>query len=140
MDSSELFLKSIAKLNDKANKKLAEALSANKIEVSPEQLQVLIVLWELESCSQQEIANRVGRERATITRIIDTMEKKKLVKRKASKLDKRANLITLTKQSEEMKEKAMAIKAENNNSLFTDIDGYELNMGQMLLDRILENL
>ncbi len=140
MDSSELFLKSIAKLNDKANKKLAEALSANKIEVSPEQLQVLIVLWELESCSQQEIANRVGRERATITRIIDTMEKKKLVKRKASKLDKRANLITLTKQSEEMKEKALAIKAENNNSLFTDIDGYELNMGQMLLDRILENL
>lgn len=140
MNSNELFLKSIAKLNEKANKKLAEALAANQLDVSPEQLQVLNVLWELESCTQQEIANRVGRERATITRIIDTMEKKKLVKRKASKSDKRSNQITLTKESEAMREKAIAIKTETNNGVFADIDGYELNMAQMLLDRILENL
>lgn len=140
MDSNELFLKSVAKLNEKANKKLAETLVANKLDVSPEQLQVLIVLWEIESCTQQEIANRVGRERATITRIIDTMEKKKLVKRKASKSDKRSNQITLTKHSEAIKEKALAIKSETSSSIFADIDGYELNMAQMLLDRILENL
>lgn len=140
MDSNELFLKSIAKLHEKANKKLAEALATNEIDVSPEQLQVLNVLWEIESCTQQEIANRVGRERATITRIIDTMEKKKLVKRKASKSDKRSNQITLTKESETMREKAFAIKAETSRSIFADIDGYELNMAQMLIDRILENL
>lgn len=139
MNSNELFLKSVAKLNEKANKKLAETLAENELDVSPEQLQVLTVLWELESCTQQEIANRVGRERATITRIIDTMEKKKLVKRKASKSDKRSNQITLTKQSEAMQEKALAIKSETNSSIFADIDGYELNMAQMLLDRILEN-
>lgn len=140
MNSNELFLKSVAKLNEKANKKLAEALAENKLDISPEQLQVLSVLWELESCTQQEIANRVGRERATITRIIDTMEKKKLVKRKASKSDKRSNQITLTKQSEAMQEKALAIKAATSSNIFADIDGYELNMTQMLLDRILENL
>ena len=59
------------------------------LDITIEQWSILYHLW-LEDClSQQELCNRTYRDKPSITRLIDNLEKQKLVKRIASKEDRR---------------------------------------------------
>ena len=72
------------------------------LEITIEQWSILYHLW-LEDClSQQELCNRTFRDKPSITRLIDNLEKQKLVKRTASKEDRRINLVCLTESAKQL--------------------------------------
>lgn len=77
---------------------------------------ILYILWEQEDISIQELSQRSGLANATLTSMLDRMEAKKLVFRKADKHDRRKCLIGLT-------EKARSLKSayENVSKRMTDI-------------------
>lgn len=69
------------------------------LEVTIEQWYVLFQLWENNGLSQQDLCNLNYRDKPNITRLVDNLEKQKLVKRSASKKDRRKNIVTLTEQA-----------------------------------------
>jgi DNA-binding MarR family transcriptional regulator len=53
------------------------------LEITIEQWSILYHLWKEDGLSQQELCNRTFRDKPSITRLIDNLEKQHLVKRVA---------------------------------------------------------
>lgn len=83
----------------------AMLLKQNGFNITPEQLLVLDMLWNQGSMSQQKIADSIGKDKNSVTKLIDALESKDLVSRRRDDSDRRSNTIILT-------EKAKRIKAD----------------------------
>ena len=60
------------------------------------ELAVLAVLGAASPLSQQEAAEQLGIDRTTMVAMVDTLERKDLVQRRRSPLDRRKNIVELT--------------------------------------------
>ena len=68
-------------LNCSLIKYFAKELSRNDINLTPEQYLVMDVLWDAETLSQQAIADIIQKDKNSVTKFIDSLEKKGLVYR-----------------------------------------------------------
>ena len=66
------------------------------IEITCEQWSILVSLWQKDGQTQQEIASQTCKDKTSMTRLIDTMERHGLVKRTANDKDRRQKRIVLT--------------------------------------------
>lgn len=73
--------------------------------LTPPQYAVLHLLWEKDGRPFKEFADFLVCSRATITGIIDTLERKGLVERKMNPEDRRSLLATLTADGRNMQQK-----------------------------------
>lgn len=73
-------------------------------DLTREQWPVLAMLWEEEGVSQNKIGAYLCKDQPTITRIIDRLEKKRLVKRVTNTRDRRAYRIFLTEEGKQLNE------------------------------------
>ena len=62
-------------------------------------------LWKEDGQSQQELCKATFRDKPSITRLVDNLEKLQLVKRVASTNDRRINRIFLTKLAQNSRKK-----------------------------------
>ena len=78
-------------INGMATTAVARRLQKNfrnaGLEITIEQWSILYHLWKEDGLSQQELCTRTFRDKASITRLIDNIEKLGLVERIASKED-----------------------------------------------------
>ena len=77
--------------------------------LTPPQYSVLHLLWERDERPFKEFAEFLQCSRATITGIIDTLERKGLVVRKTNPEDRRSLLATLTDEGRNMQQKTPAL-------------------------------
>lgn len=98
-------------LTGKATAALARRLQRNLkdegISITSEQWTLLYYLWIEEGRTQQELACLTFRDKPSVSRLINNLEKIKLVMRVNDKDDKRSNLIFLTKQGRQLREVCM---------------------------------
>ncbi|MFT4204044.1 MAG: MarR family winged helix-turn-helix transcriptional regulator [Chitinophagaceae bacterium] len=83
-------------LRYRVQKKLAEY---GRSDVTIEMTQVLYYIHFIakdQKTNQQDIADRTGKNKSSVTSLIDNMVKRNLVERKMSPDDRRSNIITLT--------------------------------------------
>ena len=78
--------------------------------LTPPQYSVLHLLWERDERPFKEFADFLQCSRATITGIIDTLERKGLVTRKTNPEDRRSLLATLTDEGRNMQQKTPALE------------------------------
>ena len=78
--------------------------------LTPPQYSVLHLLWERDERPFKEFAEFLQCSRATITGIIDTLERKGLVVRKTNPEDRRSLLATLTDEGRNMQQKTPALE------------------------------
>lgn len=76
--------------------------------VTTEQFNILTQLWYRDGQSQQQIAEVVGRDKTTVSRVLDSMIKRDLIK-KISGSDKRERLIYLTRQGQSIQQHLVGI-------------------------------
>jgi len=94
---------------------------------------ILSVLWDEDNISHGLLAERVSRDKASLSRTLDIMEEKGLVKRIAVVDDKRGSKIVLTKTSKEIKEKAFQVVNEFTNAELKGLSPIEVKeLGRML--------
>src|SRR5678810_1337221 len=96
-------------------RRLQKKFNASAMNLTIEQWSVLYHLWKQDGISQQELCNATFRDKPSITRLVDNLEKLNLVKRVASENDRRINRIYLTKQGQKMEEQAMTMADETLN-------------------------
>lgn len=76
-----------------------------ELELTPTQHLILRQLWEADGQQFKDLAEICNCSRSTITGVIDTMEKKKLVTRELHPSDRRSLLVKLTEKGKALKKK-----------------------------------
>ena len=103
---------------------------------------VLMVLWEKDSQPVNDIAHRLMLETNTVTPLLQRMEKQGLIIRKKGELDKRQQIVSLTKKGCEMEEQAFKLipggMGETLKACPLQIDDYRHLASE--LDAIIETL
>lgn len=127
------------KVSTAINRKLSRKFRTNGLDITPEQWTVLIFLWEKDGVTQQELCNATFKDKPSMTRLIDNMEKQHLVVRINAKTDRRTNLIHLTKDGRDIEEMASKLSNEALQEALTDVTNDELQVGQDLLRKIFAN-
>ncbi len=82
---------------------------------------------------QQELAEKVFKDNASITRIVELLVKAKYLKRKVHKADRRRTTLIVTKEGEEVVEKVNEVILQNRAKALQEIDREQL----MAMDNIL---
>lgn len=106
----------------------------------PEQWTVLIFLWEKDGVKQQELCDATFKDKPSMTRLIDNMERQHLVVRISDKNDRRTNLIHLTKTGRELEHKAKEISNRTIIEALEGVDVDDLKVGQKVLHQIFHNI
>src|ERR1043165_9794524 len=96
-------------------RRLQKRFNTAGLNITIEQWSVLYHLWKEDGRSQQQLCTATFRDKPSITRLVDNLEKLNLVKRVPSDSDRRINLINLTKQAQKLQEEAMEIAEETLN-------------------------
>ncbi len=105
-----------------------------------EQWSVLYHLWKQEGQSQQQLCDATFRDKPSITRLVDNLEKLKLVKRVPSKNDRRSNLIYLTKEAMHLQEKTMELASQTLNEALNGVTNGQIEIAKEVLQTVYDNL
>ena len=121
-------------------RRLQKKLNASGLNITIEQWSVLYHLWKQEGISQQELCNATFRDKPSITRLVDNLEKLNLVKRVASENDRRINLIYLTKQAQKLQEETMVLAEETLNEALETVPAEKIDVCKEVLQIVYDNL
>ncbi len=127
------------KVSTAINRKLSRNFRQEGVEVTPEQWTILLSLWEKDGITQQELCNATFKDKPSMTRLIDNMERQHLVVRISDKKDKRTNLIYLTKTGRDLENKSFKIAIATMREALKDITIEDLKIGQEVLRKIFMN-
>ncbi|MDP9229903.1 MAG: MarR family transcriptional regulator [Bacteroidota bacterium] len=121
-------------------RRLQKKFNQAGLNLTIEQWSVLYHLWKEDGKSQQELCNATFRDKSSITRLVDNLEKLNLVKRGASENDRRINIINLTKQAQKLQERAMELAEETLNEALEGVPAEQVNMCKEVLQKVYDNL
>jgi DNA-binding MarR family transcriptional regulator len=131
-------------ITGKASTAIARRLQKNfkdaSIEITIEQWSVLYHLWKEEGQSQQQLCAATFRDKPSITRLVDNLEKSKLVKRVASKNDRRSNQIFMTKEGKTLELKTMEIANRTLNEALQGVTNGQIEIAKEVLQMVYDNL
>jgi DNA-binding MarR family transcriptional regulator len=121
-------------------RRLQKKFNASGLNITIEQWSVLYHLWKQEGISQQELCKATFRDKPSITRLVDNLEKLNLVKRVASENDRRINLIYLTKQAQKLQEDSMLLADETLNEALEKVPPDRIEICKEVLQVVYDNL
>ena len=121
-------------------RRLQKKFNAAGLNLTIEQWSVLYHLWKEDGKSQQELCNATFRDKPSITRLVDNLEKLQLVKRVASENDRRINKIQLTKQALKLQEQTMMLAEETLNDALSGVPANQINLCKEVLQKVYDNL
>ena len=121
-------------------RRLQKKFNMAGLNITIEQWSVLYHLWKQEGISQQELCNATFRDKPSITRLVDNLEKSGLVKRVASENDRRINLIYLTKQAQKLQEEAMQLAEDTLNEALETVPPEKIDVCKEVLQVVYDNL
>jgi DNA-binding MarR family transcriptional regulator len=121
-------------------RRLQKKFNSAGLNLTIEQWSVLYHLWKQEGMSQQELCNATFRDKPSITRLVDNLEKLDLVKRVPSENDRRINLIYLTRQSQKLQEQSMNLAEQTLNEALETVPVEKIEVCKEVLQIVYDNL
>lgn len=85
---------------------IAVMLRKHDIPLTPEQFMLIDLLWNQGEMSQQELADQLQKDKNSVTKLVDALERKGFVMRRQNKNDRRSNTLILTDKAEHLKPQA----------------------------------
>lgn len=110
------------------------------LEITVEQWSILYHLWKEDCLSQQELCVRTFRDKPSITRLIDNIEKQDLVKRVADKNDRRVNLVCLTQKGKSLQDITIEIANTTLNEALQGVAKSDVELTRQVLQKVYNNL
>ena len=137
---SELYSFITGKASTAIARRLQKNFKQSAMDITIEQWSVLYQLWKQDGQSQQQLCDATFRDKPSITRLVDNLEKLKLVKRVPSKEDRRINLIYLTKDAQGLQEKTMELANKTLNEALEGVAQPHLDIAKQVLQIVYDNL
>ncbi|OLO40687.1 MarR family transcriptional regulator [Alkalihalophilus pseudofirmus] len=112
----------------------------NNYPVTNEQWSIMIRLWEEDGLTQQQLALLTGKDQPSVSRLINNMVKRDLVKRVPHPVDGRTNLIFLTSEGKKMQIGLIEQAQKTIEQISEGIPKEELDVFLRVLDKVNNNL
>ncbi len=121
-------------------RRLQKKFNTAGLNITIEQWSVLYHLWKQDGRSQQQLCDATFRDKPSITRLVDNLERLNLVKRVPSENDRRINLIYLTKNAQRLEEETMQIADETLNEALRTVPPERIEVCKEVLQIVYDNL
>jgi DNA-binding MarR family transcriptional regulator len=121
-------------------RRLQKKFNGAGLPITIEQWSVLYHLWKQDGISQQELCNATFRDKPSITRLVDNLEKLQLVKRAASDQDRRINRVFLTKTGFKLQEQSMMMAEQTLNEALDGVANEQIDICKTVLQLVYDNL
>ena len=99
----------------------------------------VVISMGKDGVTQQELCNATFKDKPSMTRLIDNMERLNLVVRISGKTDRRINLIHLTKTGRDLEEKSRFIANKTLKEALRGLSVEELSISQEVLRKVFLN-
>jgi DNA-binding MarR family transcriptional regulator len=137
---SELYSFITGKASTAIARRLQKNFKQSGVEITIEQWSVLYHLWKEDGQSQQQLCDATFRDKPSITRLVDNLEKLNLVKRTSSKTDRRINKICLTPEAIQLQELSMEVANQTLNEALAGVTNGQIEIAKEVLNLVYENL
>jgi DNA-binding MarR family transcriptional regulator len=121
-------------------RRLQRKFNQANLNITIEQWSVLSQLWKQDGQSQQDLCRATFRDKPSITRLVDNLEKLQLVKRVASSDDRRKNRICLTRTAAKLQEQTMQMAEETLNEALESVPAEQIEICKSVLQVVYDNL
>lgn len=85
---------------------IAAKLRQENVPLTPEQFLLIDLLWNQGSMSQQQLADQMHKDKNSVTKLVDAIERKGFVYRQQNASDRRSNTLVLTEKALELRDHA----------------------------------
>lgn len=82
---------------------LAAKLRENGVPLTPEQFMLIDLLWNQGEMTQQQLADQLQKDKNSVTKLVDAIERKGFVVRQQNLNDRRSNTLVLTEKANLLK-------------------------------------
>ena len=110
------------------------------LDLTTEMMQVLRYLWRHDCVNQQEIANAVDRDKASLTAMLDNLVRRELVTRCEDHQDRRSKRIVLTPKGRALEQEITPLIREMYELAGQHIPPQQLEASMVLLSQLNQNL
>ncbi len=119
---------------------LVKFLQEAGADTTPEQWFILFRLYEQDGQSQGELADKDLQDHPNVTRMLDALEKRQLVVRRAAPFDRRKSLIFLTEAGRQLLAQILPLAIEERKKVLNGLTSQEINTFTDLLKKIEHNI
>ena len=130
----------IGQVHRLSTKKFVQNSHNSGLDISMDQWIVLGPIWENDGLSHKEISEYCLKDKTSVTKIIDTLEKKTLVVRVADQLDHRVKRVVLSNKGKELFLQAIPIMELTRDQLREGITEQDIESLRSVLTKIYNNL
>ena len=140
LQNDEVFNILVGKISTAINRTFLRTFATEGIEITTEQWSVLACLWQKDKVTQQALCSLTAKDKPSMTRLIDKLEKRNLVTRVSDHNDRRINLIHLTDTGIALQQKATELVQKIAEKTLNNISDEELDLSRIVLKKIIANL
>lgn len=110
------------------------------LQATSEQWKILIVLWFEDGLTQQQLAEKTHKNKVSVVKLIDGLERRGLVNRCTEPKDRRSNRIFLMPKGKKIQGKLIELAKQNLDQAATGIDSAEMATCKKVLKQIILNM
>mgnify|MGYP003291851912 FL=1 len=118
----------------------ATMLKQQNIDLTPEQFLLIDLLWNQGPLSQQDLADQMQKDKNSITKLVDAIERKGFVVRQQNPNDRRSNTIILTDLAYSLRDDAKTKGISILNRMLDGIPEDELHSFLQTLEKLCSNM
>lgn len=119
---------------------IAAKLRQMDVPLTPEQFILIDLLWNQGSMSQQQLADQMQKDKNSVTKLVDALERKGFVVREQNRQDRRSNTLVLTEKAEGLKHGAKQKGISILDEMLVGISEEELRSFLMILHKLNRNM
>ena len=119
---------------------LQRGFKENGFEITAEQWAIVSHLWEEEGLSQREIGEKAAKDKPNITRMLDALEKKRLIFRQHDPRDRRKFCVYLTKEGKQLHERLLPLAQTLREQVTRSLSQPEIDRIKETLNKINRNI
>ncbi|RXT03620.1 MarR family transcriptional regulator [Ammoniphilus sp. CFH 90114] len=108
--------------------------------LAPEQNLILMLLWEKDGMNQQELADKLQKDKTNIARMVLNLEQKGFIRRISGEHDRRSLRVFLTEEGKELGDHIIPIAEAFNSQVCKGISKEELQEVRRILSKMCANI
>ena len=119
---------------------IAAKLRQENVPLTPEQFLLIDLLWNQGPMSQQQLADQMHKDKNSVTKLVDAIERKGFVHRQQNASARRSNTLVLTEKALELRDHAKQKGISILDEMLEDISETELRAFLSTLNKLNVNM
>jgi Transcriptional regulators len=119
---------------------ISRKFTSKGFDLTPEQFLVMDTLWDEGVLSQQQISQYIQKDKNSVTKLIDGLEKRGLVLRAPAGDDRRINNIVLTENAKDIQQEVVALALKSVDQICEGIPTDDMQTFISVLKRMAKNM